>query len=836
MPIARLVEYKIAIPSEYAFDLLMEIGNEGIFMPISRPGVIPAPRLPGKYVDRIRKAEEIARELSRVLMQYSIPPPEEKSEVKISTFEELLERIIEDGEDLLTRVRQYMEAIETTKAEVERLRGIVDVVSAVGRAVLERFRRFNIDIIVIGEGEFGEFRKAIESHGGEALSVKVGERHYAIVIYPEWSRSGVSMTYRIFNVTPLEVPREVDIEALKTKLKEAESRLYRYEEELRGFLTKVRDRAYAIVDLAEAVMNIVRQYSENAIPEGREIGDKLAQMIESMNELRRRARELEVVKRALETIRQVEMGKCAWIRYRAFVVRGLNTAELMKYTYFKHDIGDGWTFVIILEPPPTLEPQSLGSEVYEVKPEYLTNVQTALNLVTRELNDILSRLRDLEREYEHFIKEFNEVSAYGIEGVGKVSGEVVTIAGYVKEAFASRFDELLSKFLTKFAIDATVRKASKVVYLREIEPEKAPTLEEYPKIVDVFKRIVYMYGVPKYVEVSPVPIAAFLFPLFYGWMYPDLGHGLILTLFGLALWKSRYKGPNKFLRSIFGGKFSDWGLIFFLCGLWAIAFTFVESGTIFGIEVLPAPWMLVHVRKGVLHVLTESVYATLVGSLIVGILSLYASFALKAVNAYRAGERDISLLFYTPLFFFFAFMVLALVSLGIIPVAYLGIRTELLKPIHGLLYAISDLKYVWIVGTVVFLVILIASMLYLKKKYAGVPGFSLAQLAVEVGAEAAIPSLTNTISFMRLAIVAIMHAVFTGLAYGFADSFGLTTPAGIFFLILFNLIIAFGEGFVAFIQSLRLHFYEMFTKFFTGAGVLFTPFLLGLKWVRLFIV
>ncbi len=41
MPIARLIEYKIALPSEHAFDLLMNIGNAGYFMPITRPGVIP---------------------------------------------------------------------------------------------------------------------------------------------------------------------------------------------------------------------------------------------------------------------------------------------------------------------------------------------------------------------------------------------------------------------------------------------------------------------------------------------------------------------------------------------------------------------------------------------------------------------------------------------------------------------------------------------------------------------------------------------------------------------------------------------------------------------------
>ncbi|PVU72061.1 hypothetical protein DDW08_03165, partial [Vulcanisaeta sp. SCGC AB-777_J10] len=68
-----------------------------------------------------------------------------------------------------------------------------------------------------------------------------------------------------------------------------------------------------------------------------------------------------------------------------------------------------------------------------------------------------------------------------------------------------------------------------------------------------------------------------------------------------------------------------------------------------------------------------------------------------------------------------------------------------------------------------------------------------------------------------------------------AASLGLLTPAGIAVLVIFNLLIILGEGFVAFVQSLRLHYYEMYSKFFSGTGVLFMPFTLGLRWVRLFI-
>ncbi|ADN50277.1 V-type ATPase 116kDa subunit family protein [Vulcanisaeta distributa] len=840
MPIARLIEYKIALPSEHAFDLLMNIGNAGYFMPITRPGVIPAPRVPGKYSEKIRRVEDISRELSRILNQYSIPPPATPHEVKISLFNELLEYIIEDGEDLLTRVRQYLDSIEGVRNEYVRLRGIVDVMSSVGEIIMERLRHFLVDIVPISEEDFNEFRNTVVNYGAETLPVKVQDRFYALVIYPEWSKQSLLSAYRLFNTNPLEIPNNVDLDSMKSKLAELEGRLGKLEQEFRDFLTKVSDRAYAIIDLSDTITNIVRQYMDSAIPEGRDIGDRLTQLVNSVNDTRNRIRELEIVHEVLGYTKKagISFEGLSRLRIRVFAVRGgVNEDYIKGLMYIKRDVeGTDLSILTLIEPPESLDVKSLGKEVYEISRDYLADIKSAFDLTGRELTDLRSRLKDLEKEYEEFVKEFNEVSTYGVDGINKVSGDVVTIAGYVKESLSSKFDDLLASLLSKLAIDAKVRKESKVVYVREIEPEKAPTLEEYPKLIDAFKKITYMYGVPKYTEISPIILTFILFPAFYGWMYPDLGHGVVLSLFGYTLYKSRYKGPNAFLRSIFGGKYSTWGLVFLMAGIWSIIFTFVESGTVFGIEVLPALFRLVHVGGTALEVLSNSIYAMLTVSIMVGIISLLLAFAFKAINAYRGGERDLALGFYVPLFFFFLFLVLALMGPGFVPVIRIGEETPLLQPLYPLFNTIEGLMWYWVYAVFATLAILMYSLFYFRAKYRGVPGFSAAQLAVEVSAEAAIPSLTNTISFMRLSIVAIMHAVFTAMTYAWAVSLGLFTPAGLAVLIIFNLIIILGEGFVAFVQSLRLHFYEMYTKFFSGAGVLFTPFTLGLRWVRLLIV
>ncbi|WP_054855478.1 hypothetical protein [Vulcanisaeta sp. JCM 16161] len=344
------------------------------------------------------------------------------------------------------------------------------------------------------------------------------------------------------------MPSSIDINSMRNKLAELEGRLRRLEQEFRDFLVKVSDRAYAIIDLSDTITNIVRQYMDSAIPEGKDVGDRLMQLVNSVSDTRNRIRELEVIHEALGYMKKagISLEGLSRLRIRVFAVRGgVNEDYIKGFMYIKRDIENtDLSILTLIEPPENLDVRSLGKEVYEISKDYLIDIKSAFELTGRELTDLRSRLKDLEREYEEFVREFNEVSTYGVDGIDKVGSDIVTIAGYVKESLSSRFDDLLASLLSKLAIDARVRKESKVVYVKEIEPEKAPTLEEYPKPIDAFKKITYMYGIPKYTEISPIILTFILFPAFYGWMYPDLGHGIVLSLFGYALYRSRYKGPN----------------------------------------------------------------------------------------------------------------------------------------------------------------------------------------------------------------------------------------------------------------------------------------------------
>jgi len=78
--------------------------------------------------------------------------------------------------------------------------------------------------------------------------------------------------------------------------------------------------------------------------------------------------------------------------------------------------------------------------------------------------------------------------------------------------------------------------------------------------------------------------------------------------------------------------------------------------------------------------------------------------------------------------------------------------------------------------------------------------------------------LTNTISYSRLGIFLVMHSALMGLVNG-AWSYGLS---GLPLIILGNIFVMALEGFLVYIQDLRLHMYEWFTKFHEGGAVPFT--------------
>ena len=89
--------------------------------------------------------------------------------------------------------------------------------------------------------------------------------------------------------------------------------------------------------------------------------------------------------------------------------------------------------------------------------------------------------------------------------------------------------------------------------------------------------------------------------------------------------------------------------------------------------------------------------------------------------------------------------------------------------------------------------------------------------------------LANTLSFMRVAGLGIAHVMLMVAFFQIAEmiSPGRTSILSIIVLLFGNALVIALEGLSAGIQSLRLNYYEFFSKYFTPTGIEFRPGVAG---------
>jgi len=85
---------------------------------------------------------------------------------------------------------------------------------------------------------------------------------------------------------------------------------------------------------------------------------------------------------------------------------------------------------------------------------------------------------------------------------------------------------------------------------------------------------------------------------------------------------------------------------------------------------------------------------------------------------------------------------------------------------------------------------------------------------------------TNTVSFVRVAAFAMSHAIMSSMVFIFREAFGAGGTGFGLDVVLGNIFVMAMEGLVVYIQTMRLHYYEFFSKFFSETGYPYTP----LKW------
>jgi len=371
------------------------------------------------------------------------------------------------------------------------------------------------------------------------------------------------------------------------------------------------------------------------------------------------------------------------------------------------------------------------------------------------------------------------------------SERIAVVAGWVPAVLASRLEQAIRAVLGA----RCVLEWRDPISLDDVRRGRIPVpiLLRNPALIRPFERLVRNYGLPRYNEVEPTAVVAVAFLTMFGFMFGDVGQGLVLFAIGYFIYLRMFR-------------YRDYALILMECGVFATLFGFLY-GSVFGVEHwLPALWL----RP------MQDMERLMRTAIAFGIAFLSLGFILNLVNAIRA--RDAAALWGRNGLLF---------AVGYWIAAGLAIRRAWGGP--GAVTMGSAL--VWLLPPLVMILLREPAALVWKSIRGRTwPGATeimalTVQSVVEV-LDTVVSAISNTATFIRLAAFALSHAGLFLATFSVADALARTsggTGWAAIAIVLGNVVIIALEGLIVSIQSIRLEYYEFFSKFYSGGGEEYRP-------------
>ncbi|NCC13363.1 MAG: ATPase [Spirochaetia bacterium] len=339
--------------------------------------------------------------------------------------------------------------------------------------------------------------------------------------------------------------------------------------------------------------------------------------------------------------------------------------------------------------------------------------------------------------------------------------------------------------------------------------DQVPVAMSSPKALAPFQKIVNNYSTPEYGTVNPTIFVMVAYLSMFGLMFADVGQGLVLLLVGLMgshSYKTHPLKPDGMLSR------NVTSLLVYL-GLSSMVFGAL-FGSYFGLPLVPALWFNFEAAVAGHGTLITDVYGILGITIRFGIIIIYTGLVLNWINLSRKK----------------AYLTLLLDKNGLLGGLLFGVGLYM-----GFGFVRSGYRtfpsQAWIAPVVtVSLILLFARgfITYLVSVRKGGERHEISHVVLDSVMEFLVDVLeiftgylSNTLSFMRVAGLGIAHASlmesFKELS-SMVDGFG-----GVAIFILGNVLVIVLEGLSAGIQSLRLNYYEFFSRYFTGKGVAYEP-------------
>ena len=453
------------------------------------------------------------------------------------------------------------------------------------------------------------------------------------------------------------------------------------------------------------------------------------------------------------------------------------------------------------------------SEAFSLAESKIKELKAKQKSISKELAKLTKKIRaDVLALHETSL-----VSKEVLETLRKPGGtkQFAFLQGYIPKKMEKKFKQVTNQWTS---------------ITEEInDPETLSNLPVHldnPRWVRTYQVITDSQGIPKRGEFDPTWFIALMWPIFYGIMFADLGHGLLLMALGLLF---KFKGQ---------GMLSRWGMLLAMSGAaGAIAGIFQGEAFGFHLEHLGVFESLLH-EGGALHSIEwligaisvaeltfEQVIMILKVSIFLGVIHLGWAFILRIYRFWKTGNKITMYFEAIPNLFMwlgvFAVMMGAIGSGYDVMNMYSKIHTE---PVPWITVIVGEWAVVWLVVRIAIVVIIVTLVLMivggiLHNKKHPEDGGDMVSVVMEVLLGKTVECLSHTISYARIGIMLLVHAaLLLTVNNAYASLGGIDSPTALVLIIGGQLGIMMIEGLIVYIQSLRLHLYEFFTKWYDGGS------------------
>jgi V/A-type H+-transporting ATPase subunit I len=411
-------------------------------------------------------------------------------------------------------------------------------------------------------------------------------------------------------------------------------------------------------------------------------------------------------------------------------------------------------------------PQELASQPEVIRQE----ISTRRAAIAQERDGLQEQLQgwidSLRSELDDVRRTLVMAEPYvRLDSAMRSAGQLGAVTGWVPEDSIGKLEETLNQRVENPFL----------ISVRDPLPDerrKVPTMVRPSALFAPFQDIVHQYGIPRYGEIDPTPFFSVTFLFMFGMMFGDVGHGGVIVLFGLIF----YRQLGHFSRLVIP------------VGLSAMAFGFL-FGSVFGYEDV----IIHHLWMSPIH---NTPYTLAIG-LMWGIAFIVLATSMSIYNHILQGEHMEAIFGHH----------------GIISVAlFLAVVWGLIQTAQGGSFGI--------IPTIIAVTAIATISAYAWVEMSQ-PAFEKAMVVIIGIMEIFMSYTSNTLSFLRVAAFSLNHAALALAVFAIANA--LDTTGHWLTVVLGNVFILVLEGAIVCIQTLRLEYYEGFSRYYAGDGNEFRP-------------